>query len=311
MQPPDELMVQRFLPALRLLVTRSLRHQGYSQNDVSSLLGVTQASVSLYDSSKVQKAYDSLSSLNVAKDDADRYVALLVEDLKRSPAYAVETLRTVWAGLLGRGAVCDAHRRQYPSLATCDVCMRQYQRQAGESPEVLAQVAAAVKVLESSEMFARVMPQVSVNIACLSGESESLEDVVAIPGRIVKVRGRAKALEPPAAGASRHLAGMLLLARRRQPKLRAVVNIRYDSRVSSVLKRLGLKTIEIGGYARSENSDSTLVAFASSLTESAGDFEAVVDAGSRGIEPNAYIFGADPVFVSRLAVRISEMYSAG
>jgi predicted transcriptional regulator len=42
------MMVESFLPAMRMLVTRRLREEGFSQGKIASLLGLTQASVSLY-----------------------------------------------------------------------------------------------------------------------------------------------------------------------------------------------------------------------------------------------------------------------
>ncbi len=310
MQPPDELMVQRLLPALRLLISRSLRDQGYSQTKISSMLGITQASVSLYNSSSAGKAYDSLASLSVGAEDADRYTALLSEDLKRNPVYAVETLATIWAGLLGRGAICEAHRGIYPSLAQCDVCIREFGQKTGERSETIAQVADAVRLLESSRTFVSVMPQVSVNLACLAGESESPDDVVAIPGRIVRVKNSAKAMQPPAAGSSKHMARVLLLVRKRNKEFRAVINLRYDPKMLPVLKALGLTALEIGGYPRFEVGDPTLDALRTKLLDSRARFDAVIDSGSRGIEPNLYLFGRDAMEVARLAVRASELYSA-
>lgn len=275
------------------------------------MLGITQASVSVYNSSDPRKAYSSLASISVGKEDADRYAALLSEDLKRNPVYAVETLTTVWRGLLGKGSVCDAHRKAYPSLSQCDVCMREFGEKMGEPSETIAQVAEAVKLIESSPTFVFVMPEVSVNIACLAGESDSPEDVVAIPGRIVRVKNSARAMQPPTLGSSRHLARILLLVRRRRKDLHAVINLRYDSKMSMILKALELRSLEIGGYSWSEGKDPTLEALTDKLLASKGEFDAVIDSGSKGIEPNVYLFGINAVEAARLAIRASEFYSAG
>jgi hypothetical protein len=273
------------------------------------MLGITQASVSLYNSSSARKAYASLASLSVDTESADRYAALLSEDLKRNPVYAVETLGTIWAGLLGSGAICEAHRGIYPSLAQCDVCIREFGQRRGERSDTIAQVAEAVKLLESSRTFVSVMPQVSVNLACLAGGSDSPDDVVAIPGRIVRVKDSARAMQPPAAGSSKHMARVLLLVRKRIREFRAVINIRYDSKMAEVLEALGLKTLEIGGYSRSETGDPTLEALRNKLLSSKAEFSAVIDSGTKGIEPNLYLFGKDAMEVARLAIRASEAYS--
>jgi predicted fused transcriptional regulator/phosphomethylpyrimidine kinase/predicted transcriptional regulator len=310
MQPPDELMVRQFLPALRLLTARSIMKQGYSQARVSSMLGITQASVSHYGSKSSDRAYASLASLSVSREEVERYVALLSEDLKRDPVYAVETLVTIWTSLLDRGSICEAHRRLYPSLVRCDVCTRRFRERTGEPSDTIVRVAEAVKLLESSPAFVSVMPEVSVNLASLAGESDSPENVVAIPGRIVRVRNSAKAMQPPALGSSKHMAKVLLLVRKRRPDFRAVINIRYDSKMVEVLKDLRLRILEIGRYSRSEVEDPTLEALGSKLLATKAEFDAVVDPGSRGIEPNLYLFGRDAMEVARLAVRSSELYSA-
>lgn len=310
MQPPDEIMAGIFLPAIRQLVARALRSQGFSQSRVSAMLGVTQASVSIYLSSPPKKAYDSLSSLSLAKEDADRYASVLAEDVKRSPVYAVATLGSLWESLLGRGLICEAHRKLYPSLAQCDYCLREYGSRNSERSEALAHVAEAVRVIESASKFVRVMPEVSVNIAYLPSESKEESDVIAVPGRIVKVRSSAKAMLPPEFGASGHMARMLLLVRWRRKQVHAAINLRYDERMARVLKRMGLRRLEIGDYAPTGREDPTVEALASRLLKERRDFDAVVDAGGMGVEPDVYLFGHDAVEVARLAVKVSELYSA-
>ncbi|MDV3277357.1 MAG: hypothetical protein LYZ69_02680 [Nitrososphaerales archaeon] len=310
MHPPDELMVGTFLPAMRLLVSRVLRSQGYSQNRISSMIGITQASVSLYLSSSPSKAHASLASLSLTSEDAERYAALLAEDVKRSPVYGVDTLSSLWTSLLGRGLVCDAHRKLYPSLSECDVCIKEYGQRHDDRSGALAHVAEAVRIVESTPGFVSVMPEVSVNIAYLAGDSATTSDVVAVPGRIVKVRNSAKALLQPEFGASGHMARMLLLVRQRRKEVRAAINLRYDEKMARVLKRMGLKCFQIGGYSPSGREDPTVGALASVFLKDRKPFDAVVDSGGRGTEPDVYMFGRDAVEVARMAVKAAELYSA-
>lgn len=310
MHPPDELMVERLLPSMRHLVSQKLSSEGFSQGRISSMLGVTQASVSHYLAASPAKAYSVLADLSLGREEADRYSSLIAEDLKRNPLDAVETLSTLWVGLLGRGHVCPAHRKVYPSLAQCDVCVRQF-GPSRETSEVVAQVAKAVRIVEGSSSFVLVMPEVSVNIASLEGDSESVEDVVAVPGRIVKVKNLARAMSAPEHGVSRHMARVLLLVRKRMPGYRASLNLKYDSRIAKVLKRLGLRTVTIGNYSPSGAEDPTVGALTARLLQSHEEFDAVVDLGGKGIEPSLYLFGRNAPEVAHIAVRISEVYSAG
>ncbi len=302
-------MVEYFLPSMRYLVSRKLSSEGFSQGRISSMLGVTQASVSHYLSAGPAKAYAALADLSLGKEEAERFSSLIAEDLKRNPTDAVETLSSIWVGLLGRGLVCPAHRRAYPSLAQCDVCMRQF-GPTRESSEAVSQVARAVRMVEASANFVLVMPEISVNIAALEGDSESVDDVVAVPGRIVRVKNSARAMSPPEYGASRHMARVLLLVRKRMPEYRAALNLKHDIRMAKVLKRLGLRTMILSSYGSSGSGDPTVSALTARLLQTSEEFDAVVDQGGKGIEPSLYLFGKSAPDVAATAVRIAELYSS-
>ena len=274
------------------------------------MLGVTQASVSLYLSTKPESAYASLADLSLDKEHADTYAALLAEDIKRNPVEGVGTLTAIWTDLLGQGSVCGMHRRLYPSLADCDVCIKQYGHEVTESAQVVAEVAEALNMLTASTTFVSVMPEVSVNLACVIGNGTSPADVVAVPGRIVRVGQRARAMLPPESGASRHLSTVLLMVRERIGWVRACMNIRYDRKVGRVLAELGQKPLQIGGYPTSGPEDPTVRALALNLARSAGNFDYIADHGTTGIEPNAYLFGKGAGQVVKLALRVSRLYSS-
>ena len=282
--------------------------EGFSQSRVSSMLGVTQASVSHYLTSGAGKPYSALATLSLDREEADRYVSLLAEDLKRNPLDSVDTLTTLWVELLGKGLVCPAHRGMYPSLAQCDVCVRQFGAPR-KTPELVSLVARAVRILEETPNFVRVMPEVSVNIASLEGESQSIDDVVAVPGRIVRVKNTARALSQPERGASRHMATILLLARRRMPEYRAALNLKWDARMARALKKLGLRSLVLGNYVVSGLEDPTVEALTARLLQTRDRFDDVVDLGGKGIEPSLYLFGRTAPDVALTAARITEIYT--
>jgi predicted fused transcriptional regulator/phosphomethylpyrimidine kinase/predicted transcriptional regulator len=300
MQPPDELMMDIFLPSMRQLVSKRLHDVGLPQVQISRLLGITQASVSLYLSSGPERAYSSLSTLSIGREEADRYAGLLSEDVTSSPLEAQETINTIWRSILERGMACDVHRARYPGLAECDICMR----------ELAPILGGADAIAEVSTSFPAVMPEVSVNLAFAPGPAEGPGDVIAIPGRIVKVRNRARPMAKPEFGASRHLARVLLISQKKLPGVRACINLRYDSKMQDAVRHLKLKTIKIGGYSASPNMDSTLDSLASSLAQSKGDFDAIIDTGGAGVEPNVYLFSKGPRQVVELALKLAGLYSA-
>lgn len=311
MQPPDELMSQVFLPSMRQLVALRLRSEGLSQNKIADLLGTTQASVSMYLKSDRERAYMSLSRLSVPKPEADRYAVQLASAATQSAVEGVRSLNTIWTDLLGRGSVCPAHREMYHSLSNCDVCIQFYGKRNEARSRAISEVADAVRILEGSQKFVTVMPEVSVNVACVVGDATSPADVVAIPGRIVRVRDRARAMLPPEAGASAHMARVLLLVRTRHPEFRACMNLRYDLKMAKELRRGGLKTLAMGRYTRLSSEDPTVDALARRLRSSTEEFDAVVDEGGSGIEPNVYLFSKGARELAELAIRLAKAYSAG
>ncbi len=302
------MMVETFLPAMRAMVARRLHDEGFSQSRIASLLGITQASVSLYVSQDRENQVRALSRLGVTSEEGERYCSLLSEDLKKNQVYAVSTLYSIWSHLLGRGLLCSAHRTKYPFLAQCDICMRAFGAGRWEGSEAVEAVARAVTMIESSSVFVHVMPEVSVNIAYAFGEASKVDDIVAIPGRIVRVRDRARAFMKPEFGASTHLAKMLLQIRVRMKERKAAMNLRYDERMEEVVSKLGLKTLRIGGeYSRAE--DPVVEALARRMREVHESFDSVIASGGSGIEPSLYLFANNPTEIVELALRMAGLYS--
>jgi XRE family transcriptional regulator, thiamine biosynthesis regulator len=310
MHPPCEMMVDSFLPSMRALVARRLKEDGLSQGKIASLLGLTQASVSSYLSTSAVKQMAALSAFGVTAEEAETYAALLAEDLKNNPTYAVATLYSIWNKLLGGGDACALHRSEYPFLATCEVCMKVFGPERGGAEGDIEHVMSALRSIEGSSLFVRVMPEVSVNVAYAPEGAKSVEDVVAIPGRIVRVKGQARSFMRPEYGASTHLAAILLEVERKHPAIRAAMNLRYDDRMSEVLGSLHVKKLTIGHAYPTDSQDKVLGALRARLSAPGGsEFEAVVDEGGEGVEPSLYLFGNDAINVVRRALEIARAYT--
>ena len=311
MQPPDEMMMDSFLPSMRHLVAHELRARGCSQGRIASLLGVTQASVSMYLSSDRSRAYSTLASLSVSAAEAQEHAKALADQVEAGPQSAIVAIESMWRAILGSGGACGAHRAAHPSLSTCDYCIREYGRKDGAREEALEDVANAVKTIEGSPTFGTIIPEVSVNVARATAESDSPTDVVAVPGRIGRVRGRAKAALPPEAGASIHMSRMLLLVRRKSPDVKACINFRYDSRMAAVLAKLGMKSLRLERRGKTAADDPTVRALDARLRLHVPAFDVVIEPGGGGIEPNAYLYGGSATEVAQRAVEVSRVYSSG
>jgi len=312
MHPPCEMMVASFLPSMRALVARRLKEDGLSQGKIAQLLGLTQASVSSYLSASGDKEAKTLSAFGVTSDEGKTYAALLAEDLRSNPAYAVATLYSIWSGLIGSGKACARHRSEQPSLATCDVCIKVFGPQKGGPEGAVELVERALLSIENSAVFAGVMPEISVNLAFAPEGAKSTAGVVAIPGRIVRVKGRPRSFMGPEYGASTHLAAILLEVERKRPDLRAAINIRHDGRMVRVLARLRVKRITMGRTYPEGGNDKVLAALRARLSAPSlsRDFEALVDLGGEGVEPALYLFAEDADGVVRRALEIAREYES-
>lgn len=305
-------MVDSFLPSMRALVARRLSDDGLSQGRVAALLGLTQASVSSYLSGPSSKQAAALAALGVGEEEAGAYAALLAEDLKNNPTYAVATLYSIWTRIIGGGRACSVHRVEHPFLATCDVCTKVFGPERRRPEAAVEHVEAALRSLEASSLFVGVMPEVSVNLAFAPEGASSPGEVVAIPGRIVKVRGQARSFVRPEFGASTHLAAMLLEVERRMPALRAAINLRYDERMSRVLRKLRVGRLTLRETRPGVGQDRVVSSLRSRLAEDGfpGDLRAVVDPGGEGMEPSLYLFAEDAEKAARSALEIAREYSS-
>jgi predicted fused transcriptional regulator/phosphomethylpyrimidine kinase/predicted transcriptional regulator len=308
MHPPSEMMVDSFLPAMRETVARRLSEEGLSQGKIAGLLGVTQASVSLYLKSG-GRAAQLLRGLEISEEDGRLYASLLAEDLKKNPVYAESTLYSLWSDLLGRGSLCPPHRSLYPQLAECDVCIKAFGGRESRSGDAVEHVAEAVRMVEGSSEFVQIMPEVSVNIAYAPEGATSVQGIVAIPGRIVRVRGRARSFMRPEYGASTHVANVLLAAMSHDGSIRASINLRFDKRMSRVLRRLKMHPLllkEAGVKSDSEMIGSLRAALGGAM----GPVGAVVDPGAPGLEPGLYLFAHDALEVARQGLKVARSYAA-
>ena len=298
-------MCDTFLPSMRRRVTLRLRGQGYSQGKIASMLGVTQASVSLY--LKPDGPVDPLQALGVSPEDADLYASLLAEDLKKNPVYALSTLYSLWSDILGRGAMCSAHRSLYPELLQCDVCIKTFGSRETRAGDAIEHVADAVGMVERSSEFVSIMPEVSVNIAFAPEGATSAQQIVAIPGRIVRVGGRARSFMRPEYGASTHVANVLLTIMSRDRSIRACMNVRYDQRMRRALRRTKVHALLLE-EADVKTDAHMISSLRDALKNADGPIEAVIDFGAPGLEPATYLFGHDAVEVVRLGMRVARAY---
>jgi hydroxymethylpyrimidine/phosphomethylpyrimidine kinase len=114
---------------------------------------------------------------------------------------------------------------------------------------VLESVEEARRILESSPEAANFVPEVGMNVAMAVPYAEDLNDVAAIPGRLVRAYDHPKAVGYPRFGASLHLAKYILEIVKHEPTKRAAINLRFSEETLNFLKR---KNLTVSFYDRRE-----------------------------------------------------------
>ncbi|MEM1954527.1 MAG: thiamine-phosphate synthase family protein [Nitrososphaerota archaeon] len=310
MRPPEEMLYEVLLPNLRGVLAHRLRSLGYSQSRIARILNVTQPSVSGYLSERESKFSEALLRLGVPKEDLDALIDSLVRDAELGPARMTETLVTAWRQLLSSGKLCSYHRSLYPELAECDVCVRLGSLVDAEKASVLQRLERAVQMLESSPVVHHLVPEVSMNVAEALRDPADTNDVAAVPGRIVRVGMAVRAVGRPAFGTSRHLASVLIGARRVGVRWSAVVNVRNDESLVRALRELGMRHGATSYASGGPGSEDDVVAAVVEVLRRDPEVEVVLDGGGPGLEPAAYVFGTDSIDAASKVIRIARAYVA-
>ena len=309
MMPPCEMMAKTFLPAIRGLVAYELYSTGYSQLKIASILGLSQSAISQILSKPKDTYVKSLVDMGLSVDEITSLTKLITRDIPHDPVRATLTLYSFWLDSLSRGVFCNYHREMYPQLSTCEICLKKIELQDTERPQVLARLERAVKMIEEARYFVNVMPQVAVNIVESVKDAKTIEDIAGIPGRIVVLRDRPKAVSRPEFGGSRHLARVLLTVKKYSHNVNSVINLKFDEVVEEAVRSLGLRYSETEkNIIVGRDMEELVIESISEEFKKAGSLDVVFDRGGYGLEPNTYVFGEDSMKVVEKALKIAKRY---
>jgi len=119
---------------------------------------------------------------------------------------------------------------------------------------VLMSLEKAKTLLEATPEVAMLVPEVGMNIAMAIPYTESIDDVAAIEGRIVKTSEGARAAGNPKFGCSSHLARYILEIIKHDESKRAAINLKFSNNILETLKELG---VTISFYDRTKEPEET------------------------------------------------------
>lgn len=162
-----------------------------------------------------------------------------------------------------------------------------------------------------------LIPEVSSNLGYATQLARGEEDILAIPGRILRLGDDVYTLSAPEFGASRHVASILLAIMRYDydKKIRSCMNIKYSEEIIDICKVL---RFSIASFSRSnepkrikESEGRTLSwGIDKVLRHSNRTPDIIYDTGGMGKEPMIRVFGENPLVVVKKVTQINERYQS-
>ncbi len=170
--------------------------------------------------------------------------------------------------LMQSGGLCPICKKTN-NLKECNACMN---LGISNNENIIDNLNQAIKLIETANPI-ELMPEVSMNIAMCKIDAKTKSEVASIPGRIVKINNKVKASNQPQFNSSNYLANLLL--KNKKENINAIINIKYNKEIDNAIKQADLKDI-------------------------------IIDKGSFGIEPSAYILGKDAIDVANKTIKIKK-----
>ena len=143
-----------------------------------------------------------------------------------------------------------------------------------EKFQALCELNNAVEIFKK-ERIGNLIPEVQTNIGLGLSNAKKHEDVLAIPGRVIKNGEDIFTGAQPQFGGSRHVANIVLTVMQYDPDQRAVMNIKYTDSLLQICKKLKFK---ISSFDRAKEPKSVRVQEGSSLEW--GTEKAIINFGS-------------------------------
>lgn len=265
-----------WLTRLHMMVAKNLLSSGWSQAEVAEILGTTQSTIS-------RQILRPLPSLSGSADEItiDRWANELSQSLLQlGPTTEVIRQRFVTEFQLTGNQVI----RFDTSLTGMDLDEDQIRT------ALLRRLEWSCSRL-SFETINNFLPAVGVNIAACPPDAEDINDVCAFPGRLTTVSGGIRPIEAAAYGASKHLASVLLRARKKDSDKGAILNLHPLMKRANNAE-VNMKAIE---NACEELELSCTTSKRGDVSVNTDFIDVIIDSGDFGWEPTMYVLASNPL----------------
>ncbi len=161
------------------------------------------------------------------------------------------------------------------------------------------------------EKCGNIIPEVQSNFGYALPYAQNADEVAAVPGRIIKIGEDVHTLKNPVWGASRHIAGIILVAMEYNNEFRSAMNIKFSDDIVNICRVLGY---DIDHFNRADEPKDVKAKEGSSLKWGT-DYvlskrdtipDIIFDRGDVGKEPMIRILGKHPDDVVEKVLNISK-----
>ncbi len=156
-----------------------------------------------------------------------------------------------------------------------------------------------------------LIPEVQSNLGYALSLAAAPEDVLAFPGRIIRLNRGIATVADPVPGASRHIARIILTAMKYQSGMRSAMNIRYSP---DIIRKCRTLKLRVASFDRADEPASVKEAEGSSLSWGVDHVigtkgtipDIIYDVGDRGKEPMVRVIGTNPIDVAGKVLKIAR-----
>ncbi|TSA17383.1 MAG: bifunctional hydroxymethylpyrimidine kinase/phosphomethylpyrimidine kinase [Nitrosopumilales archaeon] len=179
----------------------------------------------------------------------------------------------------------------------------------GNSDEIEKELSDAISKFTNLKNISKYIPEVQTNFVFSRKNPESLNDILGVSGRIVKVGDGAIVTGSLKYGGSKHVGSAVFEMAKKFPAIRSGINIKYDK---EFIKKAILKKFSVSHYERSSEPTKTRTkegntiswGIKNAIKKSSKPADLIFHKGDLGKEPMILIFGTSPNQVLGKLVKI-------
>ncbi len=273
---PQEVASKKIIPPLKGLVIHRLKNLGYSQRRIAEIFEISQPQIHKYLSKTIDYYYDLLSIMGFNRRELDDYIELIIHFISKNDKPRLVIVMSSIVDMLTREYLCRTREHLSDYCISANLLIDPY---IEEYKYFLARIL-GIKGL------GRLIPEVGMNIVYAPRKPSTIIDVIGLPGRIIKVRGRPVAVGEPIYGGSRHLARVLLLAANKlENRINTAANIRFEKALIDKL----IKNYKSGVCGPHSEPSKFWIELDKCLLN-IRRAKVIIDRGGPGLEPVIYIF---------------------